>query len=83
MDNPIEGTGMPSESVFLFKVSARFLYECPLRIGLDAPGVDEPMRGWPGHAGDLGNGTLGDAELQEATNLMLLAVEVKLEHEPR
>ena len=55
-------------------VLAGFACICTLRTGPEPPGVDEVIQGRPGHAGDLGNGVLGDAEPEEVTDFILLAV---------
>ena len=48
--------------------------KCTL-AGLETSGVDEVIRGRPGHTGELGDYVIGDAEAQEVTYFILLAVE--------
>ena len=46
-----------------------------LRRRPEASGAREAVEGGSGHAGELGDGGLGDAELEEAPDVVLLAVE--------
>jgi hypothetical protein len=46
-----------------------------LRRRPEPSGGHEAVEGGPGDAGDLGDGGLGDAELEEVPDLVLLAVE--------
>ena len=48
-----------------------------LQLGLQAPGVNEVIQRRPGHAGNLGNRTLGYAKSQKMTDLLLLAVKTR------
>ena len=57
------------------RVPTRFVLKYTLRRRSEASGAHEAVEGGPGHAGDLGDGGLGDAQLEEAADLVLLAVE--------
>ena len=57
------------------RVPTRFVLKYTLRRRSEASGAHEAVEGGPGHAGDLGDGGLGDAQLEEAPDLVLLAVE--------
>ena len=57
------------------RVPTRSVRKYTLRRRPEASGAHEAVEGGPGHAGDLGDGGLGDAELEEAPDFVLLAVE--------
>ena len=57
------------------RVPTRFVLKYTLRRRSEASGAHEAVEGGPGHAGDLGDGGLGDAQLEEAADLVLLAIE--------
>ena len=57
------------------RVPTRFVSKYTLRRGPETSGGHEAVEGTPGHAGDLGDSRLGDTQLEEAADLVLLAVE--------
>ena len=56
-------------------VPTRFVQQYTLRARLEPSGSHKAVEGGTGHAGDLGDGGLGDAQLEEAPDVVLLAVE--------
>ena len=61
--------------VRLLRVPTRSVLTYTLTRRPEASGAHEAVEGGPGHAGDLGDGGLGDTQLEEAADLVLLAVE--------
>ena len=59
----------------LYRVLTRFVQKCTVRVQAESPRTDEVIERRPGHPGDLGDRALRDAELEESTDLVLLAVE--------
>ncbi len=57
------------------RVPTRFVQKYTLRARLEPSGSHEAIESRPGHAGDLGDGGLGDAQLEETPDVVLLAVE--------
>ena len=57
------------------RVPTRFVQKYTLRARLEPSGSHEAVEGGTGHAGDLGDGGLGDAQLEETPDVVLLAVE--------
>ena len=58
------------------RVPTRFVQKYTLRSRSETSGAHEAVEGRTGHARDLGNGGLGDAQLEEtAADVVLLAVE--------
>ena len=57
------------------RVPTRFVWKYTLRRWPETSRAHEAVEGTPGHAGDLGDGRLGDTQLEEAADLVLLAVE--------
>ena len=59
----------------LLRVLTRFVRKHTLSVRPEPSGSHEAVEGSTGDAGDLGDGGYGDAELEEVTDLVLLAVE--------
>ena len=57
------------------RVPTRFVQEYTLRARLEASGPHEAVEGRTGHVRELGDGGLGNAQLEEAPDVVLLAVE--------
>ena len=57
------------------RVLTRIVQEYTLSVRPERSGSHEAVEGSTGDAGDLGDGGDGDAELEEVTDLVLLAVE--------
>ena len=56
-------------------VPTRFEQKYTLRARLEPSGPHEAVEGRTGHARELGDGGLGNAQLEEAPDVVLLAVE--------
>ena len=65
----------PHEIVSLMRVPTRSVQKYTLRTRPETSGAHEAVQGGPGHARQLGDGGLRDAQLEEAPDLVLLAVE--------
>ena len=65
----------PGGMARLVGVPTRSVRKYTLRPRPESPGAHEAVEGGPGHAGELGDGGLRDAQLEEAADLVLLAVE--------
>ena len=59
----------------LIRVPTRFVQKCTLRARLEPSGPHEAVEGRTGDAGELGDGGLGNAQIEEAPDVVLLAVE--------
>ena len=59
----------------LLRVPTPFVLKYTLRPRPEASGAHEAVQRGPGHARELGDGGLRDAQLEEAPDLVLLAVE--------
>ena len=57
------------------RVPTRSVQKYTLRTRPETSGAHEAVQGGPGHARQLGDGGLRDAQLEEAPDLVLLAVE--------
>ena len=57
------------------RVPTRFVQKYTRRARLEPSGAHEAVEGGTGHAGDLGDGGLGDAQLEDTPDVVLLAVE--------
>ena len=55
----------------------QILQKCTLRVGLEPARSDEVVERRPGDAGDLGDGTLRYAEIQEVPDLFVPAVQAR------
>ena len=53
----------------------RFVQKYTRRARLEPSGAHDAVEGGTGHAGDLGDGGLGDAQLEDTPDVVLLAVE--------
>ena len=58
-----------------YRVPTRFVQKYTLRPRPEPSGAHEAVQGGPGHARELRDGGLRDAQLEEAADLVLLAVE--------
>ena len=56
-------------------VPTRFVLKYRLRVRLEPSGAHEAVEGSTGHARELGDGGLGNAQLEEAPDVVLLATE--------
>ena len=77
---PAEGASVGAAGVVALRgvdqrVPTRFVQKYTLRARLEPSGSHKAVEGGTGHAGDLGDGGLGDAQLEEAPDVVLLAVE--------
>ena len=59
----------------LLRVPPRFVLKYTLRARLEPLGAHEAVEGSMGHAREFGDGGLGNAQLKEAPDVVLLAVE--------
>ena len=59
----------------LWRVPTRFVQKYTLRARLEPSGAHEAIEGSTGHARELGDGGFGNAQLEEAPDVVLLAVE--------
>ena len=57
------------------RVPTTFVLKYTLRARPEPAGSHEAVKGGPGHARELGDGRLGHAQLEEAPDFVLLAVE--------
>ena len=57
------------------RVLTRFVLKYTLRARPEPSGAHEAVEGGTGHAGDLGDGGLGNAQFEEAPDIVLLAIE--------
>ena len=80
------GTGFTMMGLFLaistflrssgsLRVPTRFVQKYTRRARLEPSGAHDAVEGGTGHAGDRGDGGLGDAQLEETPDVVLLAVE--------
>ena len=67
--------GMFSGCFVHYRVPTRFVQKYTLRARLEPSGAHEAVEGRTGHARELGDGGLGKAQLEEAPDVVLLAVE--------
>ena len=65
------GEGRAEES----RVLTRFVLKYTLRAQAEPSGAHEAVEGGTGHARDLGDGGLGNAQFEEAPDIVLLAIE--------
>ncbi len=61
--------------VEVLRVLTRFVQKCTLRARLEPTGPHEAVEGRTGDAGELGDGGFGNAQIEEAPDVVLLAVE--------
>ena len=59
----------------LKRVLTRFVLKYTLRAQAEPSGAHEAVEGGTGHARDLGDGGLGNAQFEEAPDIVLLAIE--------
>ena len=57
------------------RVLTRFVLKYTLRAQAEPSGAHEAVEGGTGHARDLGDGGLGNAQFEEAPDIVLLAIE--------
>ena len=57
------------------RVPTRFVQKYTLRARLESSGAHEAVEGRTGDAGELGDGGFGNAQIEEAPDVVLLAVE--------
>ena len=69
------GTAHPPSRGICYRVPTRFVLKYTLRARLESSGPHEAVEGRTGHARELGDGGLGNAQLEEAPDVVLLAVE--------
>ena len=67
--------GLERSSFFLRRVLTRFVLKYTLRAQAEPSGAHEAVEGGTGHARDLGDGGLGNAQFEEAPDIVLLAIE--------
>ena len=57
------------------RVLTRFVLKYTLRARPEPSGAHEAVEGGTGHARDLGDGGLGNAQFEKAPDIVLLAIE--------
>ena len=67
--------GMDSVGGARTRVLTRFVLKYTLRAQAEPSGAHEAVEGGTGHARDLGDGGLGNAQFEEAPDIVLLAIE--------
>ena len=71
----IARANLPKLQVGGARVLTRFVLKYTLRAQAEPSGAHEAVEGGTGHARDLGDGGLGNAQFEEAPDIVLLAIE--------
>ena len=67
--------GCHLQAIVVERVLTRFVLKYTLRAQAEPSGAHEAVEGGTGHARYLGDGGLGNAQFEEAPDIVLLAIE--------